>query len=84
MDTLVTEHGLDTDGIPVLWRGKSPQDLLRERYSDCRVTRRIDAPRSLNPSAEYCEKILITRPFIRDGKEYRLLVASLIPIPERK
>lgn len=86
MDTLEQPHGImgqDNERAPILWRGKSPQDLLREKHSDCRVTTHIKGNKSLVPNAEYCEKLYLSKTVVRDGKEIQVLVSTLIPIPEK-
>lgn len=84
MDTLEQAHGVpDSERCPIIWRGLSPQDLMRERFSDCRITTRIESKRSLLVNAAYCEKLFVSRPVVREGREVNQLVATLIPIPEK-
>jgi len=81
MDTLEQSHGYpDSERCPILWRGVSPEDLMRGRFSDCRITTQIDAKRSLISNVEYCAKLFVRRRYVHDGEEHYQLIATLIPI----
>jgi hypothetical protein len=102
MDTLEyrVEIRTDKDGNhtgygrpPILWRGKSPQDVFREQYqaqSDrSYVLKPIKADRlSTRNDVHYCDQYRV-EVHHREGKESRqqegsFATATLIPLPERK
>lgn len=80
MDTL--EVNYEGQPAPVLWRNKTPQEIYRERYSECVLEKQITASKSLVKGVQECDAY-----YLRDKSEknviYQPVRAALIPIPEK-
>lgn len=80
MDTL--ELNYEGRPNPVLWRNKTPQDVYRERYSECHLEKVCTANKSIVKGVQECDAY-----FVKDKSEKNILLApikaSLVPIPEK-
>lgn len=81
MDTL--ELNYENHGVaPVLWRNKTPQDIYRERYSECVLEKHRSATKSLTKGVQECDAY-----YVKDRSEKNIMTATnkaaLIPIPEK-
>lgn len=81
MDTMELNHDNLGKCEPVVWRNKSPQDLYRERYSECLLEKPSTAPKSLSHQAQGCDLFLVREK--DEAKGSGRIKAHLIPLPEK-
>jgi hypothetical protein len=80
MDTL--ELNYEGKPSPVLWRNKTPQDIYRERYSECHLEKVCTANKSLVHGVQECDAYYV-KDKSEKGSVFANCRASLIPIPEK-
>lgn len=80
MDTL--ELNYEGQTTPVLWRNKTPQDVYRERYSECVLEKQCSASKPLVTGVQECDAY-----YVKDRSEKNFMTAknkaALISIPEK-
>lgn len=68
---------------PVVWRGKTPQQVHKEQYPDHRfVKREGGVPISMRPGAEYCASYEVAP--CEGDKRLNRVYATLVAVPEKK
>jgi len=79
------ERGPVTVQPPIIWRGKSPQEVHREQYPDHKMEARseFNGRRSTRPGVDFCDSFEIVPGKEVNSKQQRAY-ATLVAIPEKK